>query len=450
MKRFPMTLLSLVLVCAQQAMAAVSADEAGKLAKDLTPLGAERAGNADGSIPAWTGGLSTPTPGDKPGGRRGDPFKDEKPLFTINAANASQYGDKLSDGAKALLAKYPDTYRINVYPSHRTAAAPQWVYDNTLKNATRASLNGDIVENAFGGVPFPIPKNGAEVIWNHLLRWRAPSATFYATAYQITADGKAVLASDTQSTQQTPYYFQNSSLEEFARSGIYFTVRNRVSAPSIRAGEGIVGRQNLDASKDQAWVYLVGQRRVRKLPNTCCDTPSPTMAGVMSFDEIEVFTGRLDRFDWKLVGKQEMYIPYNANRLMQPTSDKDILGAHHINPDYARWELHRVWVVEATLRAGQRHQAARSRYYCDEDTWTCVLGDRWDANGQLWKTTWGYVNLIPELPGNFMSIFGFNDLLSGSAFMAGLFNEKPVHFKLLDQVPDSEFTPDALASDGIR
>lgn len=450
MNRFSISLLGLLILCTQQAVAGVSAQEAARLKTDLTPLGAEKAGNADGSIPAWTGGLSTPTPGDQPGGRRGDPFKDEKPLFSINAKNVAQYADKLSDGTKALLAKYPDSYRVDIYPTHRTAAAPQWVYDNTLSNATRASLKGDIVENAFGGVPFPIPQSGAEVIWNHLLRWRAPSATFYATAYQLTADGKAVLASDTQSTQQTPYYFKNSSLEEFARSGIYFTVRNRVSAPSIRAGEGIVGRQNLDASKDQAWVYLVGQRRVRKLPNTCCDTPSPTMAGVMSFDEIEVFTGRLDRFDWKLVGKQEMYIPYNANRLMQPTSDKDILGAHHINPDHARWELHRVWVVEATLRAGQRHQAARSRYYCDEDTWTCVLGDRWDANGQLWKTTWGYVSLIPELPGNFMSIFGFNDLLSGAAFMAGLFNEKPVHFKLLEQVPDNEFTPDALASDGIR
>ena len=450
MNRFSMSLLSLMLMCAQQAVAAVSADEAAKLKSELTPLGAERAGNADGSIPAWNGGLTTPTPGDKPGGRRGDPFKDEKPLFSINSGNMAQYADKLSDGTKALLAKYPNSYRVDIYPTHRTAVAPQWVNDNTLLNATRANLKGDLVENAFGGIPFPIPQNGAEVIWNHLLRWRAPSNTFYATAYQLTADGKAVLASDGQSTQQAPYYFKDSNLEEFAKSGIYFTVRNRVSAPSIRSGEGIVAQLNLDASKDQAWVYLVGQRRVRKLPNTCCDTPSPTMAGVMSFDEIEVFTGRLDRFDWKLVGKQEMYIPYNGNRLMQPTSDKDILGAHHINPDYSRWELHRVWVVEATLRAGQRHQAARSRYYCDEDTWTCVLGDRWDAKGQLWKTTWGYVNAIPELPGNFMSTFGFNDLLSGAAFVAGLYNEKPVHFQLLDRVPDNEFTPDALASDGIR
>ncbi|HZX19185.1 MAG TPA: DUF1329 domain-containing protein [Pseudomonas sp.] len=450
MTRFFLPVLSLLLLCAQQSLAAVTAEEATKLKGELTPLGAERAGNADGSIPAWTGGMTTPIPGDKPGGRRSDPFQNEKPLFTINASNAAQYADKLTDGTRAMLAKYPDSYRLDVYQTHRTAAAPQWVYDNTLTNASRARIDNDVVVGAFGGIPFPIPTSGAEVMWNHLLRWRAPAARFYATAYQLTADGRAVLASEASSVQQVPYYFKDTTLEEYAKSNLYFNIRVNLTAPAIRAGEGVVGRQNLDAAKDQAWVYLVGQRRVRKLPNTCCDTPSPTMAGVMSFDELEVFSGRLDRFDWKLLGKQEKYIPYNANKLLQPTSDKDVLSAHHLNPEHVRWELHRVWVVEATLRDGQRHQAARSLYYCDEDTWTCVLGDRWDANGQLWKTTWGQVIVMPDLPGNFMFAFGFNDLLSGAAMVAGLFNEKPVHYELLERLPDVEFTPDALANDGIR
>lgn len=450
MNRFLISLMSLMLMAAQQTVAAVSADEAAKLKDELTPFGAERAGNADGTIPAWTGGLTTPIAGDKPGGRRSDPFRDEKPLFSINAGNVAEYADKLTDGTKAMLAKYPDSYRLDVYPTHRTAAAPQWVYDNTLANATRSRMNGDVVEDAFGGIPFPIPQTGAEVMWNHLLRWRAPSARFSATAYQLTSDGKAVLASDASSTQQVPYYFKEGSLEEYAKTNGYFNILVKTSAPPIRAGEGIVARQNLDASEDQAWVYLVGQRRVRKLPNTCCDTPSPFMAGVMSFDELETFAGRLDRFDWTLVGKEEKYIPYNGNKMLEPTSDEEVLDAHHLNPDHVRWELHRVWVVEANLRAGERHQAVRSRYYCDEDTWTCVLGDRWDANGQLWKTTWGQILVMPELPGTFLYSFGFNDLLSGAAFVAGLYNTKPVQYELLDRIPDYEFTPDALANDGLR
>ncbi|MGM9490324.1 DUF1329 domain-containing protein [Ideonella sp. YS5] len=428
--------------------AGVSADEAAHLKTDLTPLGAEKAGNKDGSIPAWTGGHTTPIAGDKPGGRRGDPFKDEKPVYSITAKNADQYADKLTDGTKALLKKYPDTYRVDVYKTHRTAAAPQWVYDNTFKNATRARLDGETISGAHGGIPFPVPKSGAEVMWNHVLRWRGSSWQFHIDSYQLTADGKAVLTTDGVGDQQMPYYLPDSGPDKFG--GEFWLVKLTSSGPPIRAGEAIVGRENLDFTKSQAWVYLTGQRRVRKLPNPCCDTPTPAAAGVMSFDEIEVFTGRLDRFDWKLVGKKEMVVPYNGNRLLQPKTDAEVLGAHHLNPDFVRWELHRVWVVEATLRDGKRHQAPKSRYYCDEDTWTCLLADRWDANGQLWKTVWAQTFVAPDLPGVVVGSFGFNDLLSGTAFVGNLYNAKAAHYPIVPTYSDSTFTPDAMAAAGAR
>jgi len=430
--------------------AGVSAEEAARLKTDLTPLGAEKAGNKDGSIPAWSGGYTTPIPGDKPGGRRGDPFKDDKPLYSITAKNVEQYGDKLTDGTKGMLKKYPDSFRVDVYTTRRTAAAPQWVYDNTFKNATRAKLDGDLVAGAYGGVPFPVPKTGAEVMWNHLLRWRGSAWQFHTNMYQLTADGKAVLATDGIGDQQMPYYLPDGSPEQFASRGDYWLIRLVNSGPPIRAGEAIVGRENIDAAKAQAWVYLTGQRRVRKLPNPCCDTPTPAAAGVMSFDEIEVFTGRMERFDFKLVGKKEMIVPYNSNRLLQPKTDAEVLSAHHLKPDFVRWELHRVWVVEATLREGKRHQAPKSRYYCDEDTWTCVLGDRWDANGQLWKTLWAQTFVAPDLPGLVVGAMGFNDLLSGTAFVANLYNAKNVQYPIVPPFPDSNFTPDAMAAAGAR
>jgi hypothetical protein len=427
--------------------AAVSAEEAAKLKSELTPFGAEKAANKDGSIPAWTGGYTTAVAGDKAGGRRSDPFKDDKPLFSITAKNADQYADKLADGTKAMFKKYP-AYRIDVYPTRRTAAAPQWVYDNTFKNATRAKLNGDIPEGAYGGVPFPMPKTGAEVMWNHNLRWRAPSVNFAVTQYQITADGKPVLTTDGSVDQQMPYYFQDSSLEAFAKQNEYWTIRLLNLGPPIRAGEAIVGRVQLDGAKDQAWVYLTGQRRVRKLPNPCCDTPTPATAGVMSFDEIETWTGRLDHFDWKLSGKKELFIPYNNNKLFA-VKDADLLG-YYPNPDHVRWELHRVWTVDATLRAGQRHQAPKGRYYCDEDTWQCTIGDRWDANGQLWKTVWAYNFVAPDLPGTVTGSMGFNDLLSGTSFIGNLYGSKAQQYVVRPRISDATFTPDALAGEGVR
>lgn len=443
--------LALALTATIPAFAGVTAAEAAKLKSELTPFGGEKAANRDGSIPAWTGGYTTPIAGDRPGGRRGDPFKGEKPVLTINARNADQYADKLTDGTKALLKKYPDSFRVDVYRTHRTAAAPQWVYDNTLRNATSGRLENGVPRGVYGGIPFPIPKTGEEVMWNHMLHWRGTSWSFSNTWYQMTSDGRPVLISDLDGDQQFPYYYQDRTPEDFEKGdGNFWFVRIRNSGPPLRAGEALLAHENIDPNKLQTWVYLTGQRRVRKLPNACCDTPTPAAAGVMTFDEIYTWTGRLDRFDWKILGKKEMYVPYNANGFMQPKTDAEVLDKHHYNPEHMRWELHRVWVVEATLKPGQRHQAPRSRYYCDEDSWICVLGDRWDANGQLWKTLWSQSFVAPDMPALVLGSMGFTDLVSGAAFAGQLFNSKASQVSLKPRRPDSFFSPDALSGDSVR
>ena len=429
------------------AHAAVTPEEAARLKTELTPFGAEKAGNKDGSIPAWTGGYSTPIPGDKPGGRRGDPFKDDKPLYSVTAKNVDQHAGKLSDGVKALLKKYPESFRLDVYPTRRTAVAPQWVYDNTAKNALRAKLDGHKLVGAYGGIPFPMPKSGLEAIWNHKLSWRGSAWEADFNQYQITANGQVVLTTDGRIRQRMPYYFDDGSVDSF--EGVHWEVNLLNVGPPIRAGEMIVGRQHVDEEKSQSYVYLTGQRRVRKLPNACCDTPTPATAGLMSFDELSVFSGRTDRFDWKLVGKKELLVPYNQNRFLQ-ARDAEIIKGQHLNPDHVRWELHRVWVVEASLAAGQRHQAPKSTYYLDEDTWLAVLGDRWDANGQLWKTLWVFNYVMPDFPGTVQQTFGFYDLLSGQAYVANVLNDKSFHHRPSKRWPTETFTGDGLAAQGVR
>lgn len=429
------------------AFAAVSATEAAKLKTELTPLGAERAANKEGTIPVWSGGLTTPTPGLVNGVRRPDPFADEKPLYSINAKNLAQYEGQLTDGVKALFKRYPDSYRIDVYKTHRTAAAPQWVYDNTAKNALTGKLDGSTPTQVSAGIPFPIPTGGEQVMWNHLLRWRGTDVRLAMHGIQTTAQGRSVMTTDGMVDMTFPYYIESRA--NSAR-GEYWLIRLLNIGPPIRAGEAIVGRNNIDEDKTQSWVYLTGQRRVRKLPATCCDTPTPATAGLMSFDEVGVWTGRTDRFEWKMIGKQEKFIPYNSNRSMVPVKDGDLVAPRHLNPDHVRWELHRVWVVEASLKAGQRHQVAKARYYVDEDSWMAVLGDRWDANGQLWKTMWALPFVMPDLPGLYMGANGFYDLLTGSYFANDVTNETKAQFELMPRYKDSVFTPDAMAGEGLR
>ncbi|MBS1158599.1 MAG: uncharacterized protein H6R15_1018 [Proteobacteria bacterium] len=448
--RRPLVATSLLLA-ALAAQAGVPTEEAAQLKSTLTPMGAEKAGNKDGSIPAWNGGMTTPFNGYKADGSpRPDAFANEKALYSITAKNMENYADKLTDGTKAMLKKYPD-YRIDVFPSHRTAAAPQWVYENTFKNATRAKLvqgsAGPMPESAYGGPPFPIPKSGAEVIWNHALRWQGESVLFGDKGVLTTADGSKVIPSwINQQAQQYPYYYKEGNPESF--KGEFALLQLINSGPPNRAGEGFTIRLNINDDKTQAWVYLPGQRRVRKLPNPCCDTPSPASAGTVMIDEIGVFSGRISRFDWKLIGKKEILVPYNTNKSML-AGDALYAGKNFMSPDHVRWELHRMWVVEATLAEGQRHPAVRSRYYIDEDSWTAILGDRWDAKGQLWHSLFALPILAPDLPGVETYTAGFYDLISGTWMLIGEIGDK-AQLRPVARKPDSLFTPDGLVAEGVR
>jgi hypothetical protein len=443
--------LALAILSVSCADALVTADEAAALGTNLTPLGAEKAGNKDGTIPSWDGGETSPAPGYVAGGARPDMFAEERRLFSITARNVDEYASRLTEGTKALLHKYPESYRVDVYPTHRTAAAPQRVYDATRRNAVIARLidgpTGLVPDGAFGGIPFPLPKNGAEAIWNYLLYWRGESIQNQTANYMGTADGSRILVDGGTFDTQIPYYFADGTADRF--NGEYSMVRIDSEAPPHRKGTLFVGRDHLNADRSDAWAYQPGQRRVRKLPNGCCDLPLPSAAGVITSDEPGVFDGRIDRFEWTLVGKAEKYIPYNNNRSLEASVD-ELLLPHHLNPDHVRWELHRVWIVEAKLVPGQRHAMIRSRYYLDEDTWIAVLGDRWDMSGTLARTLWSLPLVLPDLPAVAVATSGGHDLVKGTWIAMDVLNGKPAPYKLMPRFPDAHFTADAMAGEGVR
>lgn len=430
------------------AFAKVSPQEAEKLKTTLTPLGGEKAGNPTGSIPAWTGGLDQPEPV-KQIDVFADPFAAEKPLFTITAQNAAQYADQLSEGAKALLAKFPDSFRMDVYPAHRTAAVRPSIYDGTFKNATQATLVNHIPVGSWGGIPYPIPADAEEIMWNHNLRWNVPESRWRAKGWLVTSSGQPVLTSDVKLSFSFPSV--NEELRPGQNDKIWEKIRFEYMGPPIRAGEGFLSHFGYNPEDDASWTYLTGQRRVRKVPTACCDTPHPATAGVLGFDEVYVFNGRTNRFDWTLVGKKEMYIPYNSYKGINLASDTDFFGPQHINPDAERWELHRVWVVEANLAQGYRHTAPKARFYIDEDTWTAMLGDRWDTNGQLWKFSFNHIIQIPQIPAYQTINFGYVDLIAGTQCFAGMYNDaKQAKVVWVGKHPDDYFEPQALAGDGVR
>lgn len=437
--------LSLAMLHAAQA--AVTPEEAKALVSNLTPMGAERAANRDGTIPAWTGGMKTPPACYKKGeGRLCDPFATEKPLFSINAQSMDKYADKLSEGQKAMFRRNP-AYRIDVYPSHRTAALPQWVYDNTAKNAVRAkTTSGGVgIQDAQGGAPFPIPKDGYEAMWNHLTRYMGQGRTSISDTYNVDASGNVTLAVRTKSLEDFPYYDAAKPAAD-----VLWRLRHNYLAPARQAGWGIILVDHVNAATKgrRAWQYLPGQRRVKLAPDLAFDTPATQNAGAAFYDDVFMFNGSMERFDFNLVGKKELFVPYNTYKWGWTAPVKDILKPNMVNPDVMRWELHRVWVVEATLKAGARHGYSKRRFYLDEDTWYALLNENYDARGEVWRTA--VMSLTPNydalVPGGNTHVY--HDFNTGMYTHIGTVNEQKVEY--LDPQPDSAFAPDALAGSGIR
>lgn len=428
------------------AMAGVGAEEAAKLKSVLTPLGAEKAGNADGTIPAWIGAAPGAPAHHQAGSIGPAPFADEKPMFQITATNMDQYAGKLTEATKHLLKAYPD-FRLDVYPTHRTATAPQWVYDGTFRNATRARAEKDglMVVNAFHGIPFPIPKQGIEVLWNYYLHWKGTAVFATHNSYLIAADGRRTLASIVDNTDQYPMYDPDADMARF--DGIYWYHKAVTTAPARSADEASIIKFNVDY-KDydpSSWQYLPGQRRVRKLPNISYDTPNFYLSGVTQFDESFGFFGKPDQMDFTIIGKRELYIPYNTNKFNMTPPDQ-AFGPRFPRPENIRWELHRVWEVEASLKPGHRNAVPKRRLFFDEDTWAIVMVDEWDAQGKLYRGLTLYPFVSYDVPGVIALPFVTFDFQTQAYSVASFVqNYKPLPYK-----PVSFFNPDSLAQDALR
>lgn len=430
--------------------AGISDTEAARLGQDLTPLGAEKAGNAAGTIPAWTGGITTPPAGYKVGDHHPDPYAGDAPLYTVTPANAGQYEAQLTAGSLALLKTYPD-YKLIVYPSHRSASNPQRIYDATKAHATTARLTegGNGFAGSIVGIPFPIPQNGLEAVWNHLARYRGVAAARKIAQAAPQVNGSYSLV---QFEDEFLFNYAREDMQEKDLDNTLIFFKQAVVAPPRLAGTILLAQETMDQVKEKrrAWVYNAGRRRVTRAPDVAYDNPGTAADGQRTSDQFDMFNGAPDRYNWNLVGKKEIIVPYNSYKLH---SDKlkydDILKPKHINQDLARYELHRVWVVDATLKPGASHLYSRRTFYIDEDSWQILAADQYDSRGQLWRVSEAHcINYYDALV--FWSTLEVHtDLHSGRYLAIGLDNDNPMYDFTIKRTP-GDFTPESLRRSGVR
>lgn len=398
--------------------ASVSIEKANKLKNELTPLGAIRKANADGSIPAWSQKNN-----DKVSHRKWlKEIEAEPALFVIDHKNMHDHRKFLSVGLQKLLTLYPDTFNIPVYPSHRTAVYPQWLYDNAYRNALEAKISADGEEVTFSwqGIPFPIPENAKEIIWNHQLRWKGLFFKLDTIESIVGRDGNYSII---QNMLEVYSVYHNKDRAREIDDWRYIYYLSYIKAPANIAGGAYLSHETMKPVKKprQSWMYLAGQRRMRRSPVVGYDAPTFTSDGLRMMDEIDIFNGAMDRYDWELKGVKEMYIPYNNGRLHKALTDIDnVLTQHHINPKYTRYEKHRVWIVEAVLKPDEKHIYKRRTFYLDEDTWGIVLADIYDEFDSLWRVPQRYATYYEEVPVVLTALDSFSDLKKQNYYIQGI------------------------------
>jgi hypothetical protein len=430
------------------AFAKVTPEEAAKLGQGLTPIGAEKAGSKDGSIPAWT---PLPQSGSLKGAYPTNPEIDgEKAQFTITKANMDQYQDKLTEGYKYLLKTYDD-YKMNVYPSHRIASWPDFIYKATAENAVNCEMIGtDNPNNCKLGFPFPIPKSGAEPIWNHKLKWRGEAVTRYNNQMIVQPGGQYQLTKIVEDVE-FHYASHDHPVPLTKDYGEFLFYLSKTVAPPRMAGTFILVHEKAGtgAAGRAAWLYSPGLRRIRRAPTVCCDNPYEGTDGHQFYDQVDMYNGVLERYTWKIQGKKEMYIGYNSNRIAgNKVKYKDIAAPHHVNQELPRYELHRVWVVEATVKAGTSHIYKRRTFYIDEDNWGIALVDIYDNRDQLWRWQEAHPLMLYDKPYPGVAAETVYDLLNNRYLVQALSNEDQEFVE--QEFPQNYFDPANVSSQAIR
>jgi hypothetical protein len=183
---------------------------------------------------------------------------------------------------------------------------------------------------------------------------------------------------------------------------------------------------------------------VRLAPNVAYDNPGTASDGLRTNDDFFMFNGATDRYDWKLVGKREVYIPYNAYKLNgSAVKYADVIRPRHLNPELTRYELHRVWVVDATVRPGTSHLYARRTFYIDEDSWAAAVVDKYDGRGQLWRVGEMHPINFYNVPMHYPAMEVHHDLLSDRYIVMGLRNEEPKVYERISR-RTADFSPSGL------
>jgi Protein of unknown function (DUF1329) len=358
---------------------------------------------AESTVPA-NEGANVPLPGYSYGKVREEfwKYKDEKPVVIITSANLQQYADKLSPGELDMFKNKPG-YEMRIYPTHRSCVIPDWVKANSKENAGFAKLDATgnyLVTAKLPGAPFPEPKTGAEAMWNYLVHYRGVGYIYPRVVTAASpAPGNTTWIEPVEEpwTMYYPWGKKGQTTPDQVNDK-YFYIYYGYTEPTAFAGQGANQLYHFSAQIVETYYYFPGQRRVRRLPAYNYDTPQIGFENNYTQDDIYMFYGAIDRYDWKIVGHKDLYVPYNSFGMYRfDVPYHNVMKDDVINPANRRYELHTVLQVEGTIKSGSRNISEKRVLYLDEDSWNATSGEDYDGQGKLWKVREGFMLPVWEL-----------------------------------------------------
>jgi hypothetical protein len=413
-----------------------------------TRMGAIAGGSATGEIGPWEGAKGLECPSDfQKGAWLPHPYEDEEPLFRIDHTNVEEYKDRLSPGQRARL-KRNERYSMNVYPCHRNQEFCEAFYAATERSRKTAYVDeNNILQGYQGGVPFPFPKTALEAVWNVKRPYMGDDVYTHECRRVVSPSGK--IKKSMRKTLVMIYDERRLFSKVENPDGLSYKIKSMYTYPADEKGTTYLTFGYIDESRlEDAWIYLPTLRRVRRAPTL---TGGGQLDGESTMDDLaQEFRGPVNDWNWKLIGRKEMYIPVNNYDIWEPhATDQEECFPGDINPARARYELRRVWVVEGTPRKGLEHPYGRRVGYYDEDTWMPAAGDRYDKRGNLWRmiefyTAYDYCQKQRLLPANI-----YLNLESGRYELSGGCRREGTILGVWDSgLKESAFTVQSLRKSG--
>jgi Protein of unknown function (DUF1329) len=333
-----------------------------------------------GAAPSWTGKVA---PAIQPG-------------TVITSANYQSFADldkllpprlyaRLAPGAWDPIKEIHVGETDQFFPTHEYQAATK---------SGRYAPQGFTIKDWKGGLPFPKPTTGDQVLLNYLYRYWVDDLTFGFEWHLVgpqnnlerTIKGKmfGMRLNGRTLTDPKPSY-------DAANAGVLEKLATLIESPKDVRGLALSRTRHVDMTQsDSIQYYLPALRRVRRLSGR--DTQDPIAGTDITWDDYVAFYQQVDptTTEVKLVGEGEILHPSSYTKpvkggvggYLHAVSDFD---RSDMTVRFKKWQRRPVWIIDVISR-DPSYIYSKRRIWIDKEVPNILHVETWDRKGNPWKT----------------------------------------------------------------